>query len=202
MGILASEKLKEDERSIFTSIDLMRLDGHEGYISCSIEYPNAWYFAKARLRDVLFEDWVVLFITPRYLWMPGTRFCPRNAAADYGRSVSEGKTAFLALFANEVRGAHGKTFLRGAAHLLCCPTDEQAEVLIPDQIEMADILGIAVRSETQAKNGVARLRLICIPENKFEFVIAPDLFSKYILSKLIHSGRRPIESLWMPRGET
>ena len=42
MGVLASKKLKEDERSIFTMTDLMRLDGHEGYISCSIEYPNAW----------------------------------------------------------------------------------------------------------------------------------------------------------------
>jgi hypothetical protein len=85
-------------------------------------------------------------------------------------------------------------------HLPCCPTDEQAEVLIPDQIEMANILSIAVVSETQAENEGARLRFISLPENKFKFVIAPDLFDKYTLSKLIRLGRRPTEILWMPRG--
>jgi len=200
-GILATAKLKRGERSVFTPTDLMRLDGHEDYISCSIEYPNVWYFDKARSRDVLFRDWVLLFITPQYLWLPGTRFCPRNAASDYGSSVSEGERGFLGLFANTVTGAYGKTFLRGPSHLSCCPTDEQAEVLIPDQIEMTDIVSIAVASETQAKNEASRLRFISPGENKFKFVIAPDLFDKYALSKLIRSGKRPSETLWMPRGE-
>lgn len=199
-GILATASLRGDERNAFTPTDLKRLDGHEDYISCSIEYPNAWYFDKARSRDVLFRDWVILFISPRYLWLRGTRFCPRNAASDFGRSVSEGKRAFSGLFAEAVLGASGHTYRRDPSRLSCCPTDEQAEVLIPDRIDMSDILSIAVANETQAKNEAVRLKLISQIENKFKFVIAPDLFDRYALSKLIRSGGRPIEILWMPGG--
>jgi hypothetical protein len=74
VGVLATERLEKDERHIFTPTDLERLDRHKGHISCSIEYPNAWYFDKARARDILFRDWVILFIHPKYLWMDETRF--------------------------------------------------------------------------------------------------------------------------------
>jgi hypothetical protein len=200
-GILATKKLNGTEGSVFTPTDLQRLDGHEGYISCSIEYPNVWYFDKARAKDVLFKDWVVLLINPKYLWLPGTHFCPRNAASNYGSSVSEGESAFLALFAVSVVGAYGKSFTRTPNHLPCCPTDEQAEVLIPDQIVMADILAIAVATETQAKDEVARLRLVNVPDERFKFVVAPGLFEKDTLSKLIRSGKRPIETPWHQRDE-
>jgi len=195
-GILATKKLKEDERSIFTQTDLERLDGHEGYISCSIEYPNAWYFDKARSRDILFKDWVVLLIDPKYLWLPSTRFCPRNAAANYGRSVSEGEQGFLALFADSVVGAGGRTFSRSSTHLLCCPTDDQAEVLIPDRIAKSDISAIVVGTKTQARNEAARLQLMNLPIDSFSFIIAPNLFQKRTLSQLIRSGNHPEETPW------
>lgn len=199
VGILATKRLQEHERRIFTPTDLSRLDGHEAYISCSIEYPNVWYFDKAKSRDIVFKDWVVLFITPKYLWHSGTRFCPRNAASNCGRDVSEGEAAFLALFDDSIKGAYGKAFTRLPVHLSCCPTDDQAEVLIPDQIALADILTIAVATKTQAKNEVARFRLMNIPEDRFKFVIAPDLFDKNALSRLIRSGKRPVEIPWLPR---
>lgn len=200
-GILATKKLKENERSAFTQTDLERLDRHEGYICCSIEYPNAWYFDKARSKDVLFKDWVVLFINPQYLWLPSTRFCPRNAASGYGSGIAKGEEAFLAMFANSVPGSGGRNFTRRSTHLACCPTDNQAEVLIPDKIGMADILAIAVPTETQAKNEATRLLLLNAPENQCEFVIAPDLFDKHTLSNSIRLGKRPIENLWTLRDE-
>src|SRR2546425_5310110 len=139
-GILATKHLEEDERRVFTKTDLARLDGHKGYICCSIEYPNSWYFDKARLKDSLFKDWVVLFINPKYLWLPGARFCPRNAAANYGKDISEGEKGFFALFARSISGAGGQTFTRSPTRLDCCPTDDQAEILIPDRIVKSDIL--------------------------------------------------------------
>jgi hypothetical protein len=160
-----------------------------------------WYFDKIQDQDDLFKDWVVLFINPQYLWLPGTRFCPRNAASKYGSSVSEGMAAFLALFVPQVRGAYGTIFRRSPDRLPCCPTDDQAEVLIPDQIVLTDILAIAVTTETQAKNEVARLRLVNVPNSRFKFVVAPDLFKKHTLSQLLRSGKRPIESLWPQRDE-
>ncbi|NJM62498.1 MAG: DUF4433 domain-containing protein [Oscillatoriales cyanobacterium RU_3_3] len=200
-GILATKNLQKDERSVFTSTDIERLDKHEGYICCSIEYPNAWYFDKAKSKDKLFKDWVILFINPKYLWLPGTRFCQRNAASGCGRNVAEGKEAFLSMFAQSVPGAYNKTFTRSNTHLACCPTDNQAEVLIPDRIEMADILGIAVPTEMQVKNEAARLSILGEPSERFNFVIAPTLFDKHSLSDSIHSAKRPIETPWIPRNE-
>jgi hypothetical protein len=200
-GILATQNLTENERSVFTQTDLQRLDGHGGYICCSIEYPNVWYFDNAKSKDNLFKDWVVLFIDPKYLWLLGTRFCPRNAASNSGRNVAEGEGAFLGMFTNAVTGAYGKTRERSPNHLTCCPTDDQAEVLIPDQIAISDILSIAVPTESQAKNEAARLSIMGVPEDRFKFVIAPEIFEKYTLSNLIRSGKRPPETPWMPKEE-
>lgn len=193
-GILATKKLQTDERSVFTPTDLQRLDRHENYICCSIEYPNAWYFDQAKSKDELFKDWVILFINPKYLWLPGTRFCPRNAASRSGNLVAEGKEAFLSMF-NQSVPASNRTITRSNTHLACCPTDNQAEVLIPDTISIGDILSVAVQTHTQAKNEAVRLSLLGVPEDRFNFVIAPTLFEKYKLSQCISSGKRPQETL-------
>lgn len=201
MGILATQHLQENERNTFTQTDLKRLDGNAGHICCSIEYPNAWYFDEAKSKDILFTDWVVLFINPKYLWLPGTGFCPRNAASAFGAAVAVGETAFMSMFNQSVSGAGGNNFQRYTSHLASCPTDNQAEVQVPDLIGISDIIGIAVPTEKQAKNEAARLELLGIPEDQYTFIIAPDLFDKRKLSKLIRSGKRPKEIPWNPREE-
>ena len=95
-GILASRHLQESEKASFNPTDIKRLDGYTDHVCCSIQYPNARYFKVARKREQLFLDWVVLFIRTDYLWRAGTKFCPRNAAAKYGRLVREGSAAFKA----------------------------------------------------------------------------------------------------------
>jgi ssDNA thymidine ADP-ribosyltransferase DarT-like protein len=200
VGILATRNLKDEERSVFTPTDLRRLDNHEGYISCTIEYPNAWYFDRARASDVLFRDWVILLIRPDHLWARGTRFCPRNAASAGGRDIVEGHAGFATMFAHSVKGAHGHTYVRLPGHLSSCPTDEQAEVLVPDRIALTDIIGIVVSSETQAKNEQARLRLLQADEQHYAFIVAPALFDKHTLSRGIRSGKRPAEGPWSQGG--
>jgi hypothetical protein len=197
-GILATGHLADDERSVYNPTDLSRLDGHPGHVCCSIEYPNAWYFEKARSSDVLFRDWVVLFLSSRFLWTPGTRFCPRNAASGSGRNVAEGEKAFEGMFAPSVAGSHGHTFVRSSRHLLCCPTDEQAELLIPDGIGLGAIIGVAVSSEEQARNEHTRMSLLGVPEGRFTFIVAPTLYDKRKLSQCIRAGRRPLEVVWCP----
>ena len=125
-GLLASRHLQDDEAAIFNPTDRLRLDGYPGHVCCSIQYPNAWYFRKARENERLFPDWVVLLIDVRYLWQAGTKFCPRNAAAEHGRLVQEGVKAFDALFADVVEGVD--VYRRGPRHPDFLPTDEQAEV--------------------------------------------------------------------------
>jgi len=200
-GVLSTSKLRVDERHIFAPTDLERLDGHTGHISCSIEYPNAWYFDRARSRETLFRDWAIVFITPKYLWKDGTRFCPRNAAASYGREVGSGELAFSRLFASEILGARGRRYSRSSFTPDYCVTDEQAEVLIADEIALDDLLGFAVPSPEQAKNEVVRLKLLSIPEKRIQelkVVVAPDLFDKYRLSASLKQGKRPDETLFDP----
>jgi ssDNA thymidine ADP-ribosyltransferase, DarT len=198
VGILATQKLKEDERSVYAPTDLQRMDGFVNHICCTIEYPNAWFFEQARAKEILFKDWVILFIHAKYLWAKGTRFCYRNAAASFGADVVEGEAAFQRMFAQRTVGARGMTFVRTAQRLASCPTDEQAEVLVPDTISIVDIIGVAVQSEEQARNEMVRIQLLKVPQrvqDSLRIIIAPDLFDKRKLSSGLKIGRRPEEKL-------
>jgi len=190
-GVLATQHLKEDDKAAFSQTDIDRLDGYPEHICCSIQFPNAWYFRKARGRDILFRDWTVLLIRAHHLWRAGTKFCPRNAAAARGREVREGAAAFAALFAPEVSGAYGKSYGRGSK-ADCVPTDDQAEVLIPDQVVREDIMGVVVAGESQAKR--EKVRLETLHERVPRILIAPDFFDARRLSSALRAGRSPSET--------
>ena len=84
-------------------------------------------------------------LSPWLMLREGTLFLRRNAAAGRGWHLTPGVKGFLNMFAPEVAGAYGRTLERGATYLVSVPTDQQAEVLLPDQIAKEDILGIAVK---------------------------------------------------------
>lgn len=192
-GILSAVRLEADERRVFNPTDRERLDGFPDHISCSIQYPNTWYFKDARRRDQLFRDWVVLLIRPHYLWARGTKFCPRNAAAGGGEAVAEGLAAFESMYAPRVRGARGATYWRSPTHPSGLPTDEQAEVLIPDQVEHDDLLGVMVADEAQGRLEAARLAQLGVEAPPIHIV--PDFFDPYALSTKLRSGGIPEETL-------
>lgn len=197
-GMLASRHLEEDEKAVFNPTDSVRLDGYSDHLCCSIQYPNAWYFRKARENERLFPDWVVVFIDSRYLWQAGVKFCPRNAAASSGRFVREGATAFSALFAQSVAGS-SRNYDRGPNHPDFLPTDEQAEVLIPDVVEHQDIIGVAVRDEAQARRELARLKML--GRKPPPIFVAREFYSPGRLSTLLRAGQRPAE-VELKQGET
>lgn len=190
-GLLASRHLEEDEKAVFNPTDSARLDGYPDHLCCSIQYPNAWYFSKARENERLFPDWVAVFIESCHLWQVGTKFCPRNAAANYGRQVGKGPAAFAALFAQSVAGS-GRTYERGPNHPTFLPTDEQAEVLVPDVMAHEDIMGVAVRDEAQAKREVARLTIQGFTPPRI--VAVPEFYNPRWLSTLLRAGRVPAET--------
>ena len=188
-GVLASAHLQDDERSVFNPTDHKRFDGHTEYVCCSIQYPNAWFFRTARANECMFLDWVVLLVHARCLWKPGTKFCPRNAAAEHGALVREGLAAFDSLFEQTVEGR--QTYTRTPRQPNFLPTDQQAEVLVPDRIERNEVLGIAVRSEAQARRELSRLGIL---EGKPPpLVIAPAFYEPARLSSLLHAGTIPEE---------
>lgn len=195
VGILATAHLENSERHVFNATDLQRLDGHKNHISCSIEYPNGWYFSRTRSAEFLFKDWVVLLIMPDYLWLPETLFCFRNASAGYGRYIQGGIAGFRLLYESSVAGAGTRIIRRSSRHLPACPTDNQAEVLVPDCIKLSNIIGIVVQNEDQARNELCRLRLQKL-EIEISIYIAPAFYDKHELSSAISGGCRPEEKLF------
>ena len=190
-GILASDKLAADRGDTFNPMDEERLDGFPDHVCCSIQYPNAWYLRRVRQQDLVFLDWVILLIKPDYLWKLGTKFSPRNAAAGYGSFVSAGMTGFQSMFAETTTGARGRSFSRVANHPAFLPTDEQAEVLIPNSVSRDDILAVVVQDEGQAKREIVRLETLGVRLPRY--IVAPELFDPRRLSDMLRSGHLPTE---------
>ncbi len=176
-AILPTRQLQDRYPDLLDVTDTARLDGHLNHICCSVEYPNSWYFQKVRERDHLFTDWVILCLDPALLWEREALFSPRNAAAQHGALLRSGWHGWQALFALQVAGAHGKMRRRTPQMLACCPTDGQAEVLIPDAISQCYITAIIVQNEKQARK--EQVRLTCLKVNvSFTWIVAPTLFTR------------------------
>ena len=195
-GLLSTKRLGEMNRP-FTPTDTVRRDGHPDHVCCSVQYPNGWYLRKAVGREQLFRDWVVLLLHPSYLWMDGTKFCDTNAATEMGRRIQAGIDAFNSLFADEVR-IHGRCSTRDRKPA-CVPTDDQAEVLIPDQVDRDAIIGLIVSSETQAQRESVRLDLLGLPMPRT--LIAPVLYDPKELTRMLRSGRLPDETVYYQGSE-
>lgn len=199
-GLLSTKALTDEERSVFNPQDLERLDGFPDHISCSIEYPNAYYLRgkrkDARGEERIFPDWVCLLIAPHHLWRESTLLCPHNAAGRRGVNVSSGIECFNSLFAEEVDAPQG-TWTR-QSQPPCCPTDAQAEVLVHRQVPPRDILGIAVENDAQAGDTYARLLQLEAPVERLPVLICPDFYSPTKLAYGLAGGRRPVEREWDP----
>jgi hypothetical protein len=195
-GILSTEHLQKADLP-HNPTDTDRWDGCEDLICCSLEFPNVYYFSRVRTKDRLFKDWVVLTIEPHFLWMPGTKFCPTNAATAGGAHIGEGYESFLSLFAET---ALGISFKRPKGHLLCAPTNVQAEVLVPGPIRLDDITTIAVADEHQARQEIFRASLQGLSINK-DILVVPDFYQKRPLAIAIQGGNRVTETIFESVGD-
>jgi hypothetical protein len=190
-GILSTAALQQDEKAILNATDLARYDQHPSHVCCSIQYPNAWYFKKARNNgQTLFADW-----GGTHQGRPPARqkFCERNAAANWGSGIAEGEAAFDSMFKDRVTGAYSNVYVRSDRHPAWLTTDEQAEVLIPDRVAREDILGVVVASESQARREHARLKQL--HADLPPLFVVPEFFDEpRRLSELLRTGRPPAET--------
>ena len=190
-GILSTKHLQE-ENLPHNPTDAGRWDGCEDLVCCSLQFPNVYYFAKVRGKDRMFKDWVILMIRPNFLWMPGTKFCPTNAATERGVHIEEGSESFLSLFDTNVLGI---SFSRPPRHLQCAPTNIQAEVLVPGPIHLDDITAIAVADEHQARREICRASLQGLSINK-DILVVPDFYQTRSLAITIQGGNRVTETIF------
>ena len=143
-------------------------------------------------RERLFSDWVVLEITPDYLWKDGTLFSPVNAARGGGRYIGEGAVAFEALFGPAPAGS---LFTRSLTHVDACPTDNQAEVLVASPIPLDSVGGIVFPSHEAAQSERERLDLLELSPGDASWKVSPEMFDPQRLAGRIRSSERVAEEL-------
>ena len=113
----------------------------------------------------------------------GTKFSPTNSA--FGDAdPEEGSVAFQVLFSPTVSGAKNRTFTRGARKDNC-PTDAQAEVLIPGPVSVTSIQCIIVQRtlDERAAREVLSEHKVQIPVH-----IEPRFFSTDLHNVFVSSG--------------
>lgn len=191
-GVIAVDFLEKD---IYEPNDTGRFDGKTDYINCSIQYPNHWYWKKVRDKDPLFNSWVILLIDPKLMLEEDALFCFTNAAEARGAYIKSGYEGFSEIFAQQVGGKYSRN--RTANMLACCPTNDQAEVLIYKSISRKDIIGVAVATKEQAYQEKVRWSLLGgIPD--IDIIIAPEMFSGE-WSNNVRNGKGTKEDIY--RGE-
>ena len=196
-GIVANTEL-DDQKELLSKNDELRLDGKLDYVCCSVQYPNTWYLNKIKDRDPLFKEWVIIFINPLLMLNSNTLFCHCNAATGYGKYIKSGIEGFNGMFKETVIGK--RIINRTPQMLPCCPTDDQAEVLIYKNISRSDILAIAFPNEEQARKEKSRLSFIAEVPKDIPFIVAPSLFDGS-WSALVRRGQVPSESLYVEGSE-
>lgn len=175
-----------DSKSMYRN-DLDRLDGKTEYISASIEYPNVWYYSNKKDVNPYVNNWAVLFIDPTLCQEDMTLFCPINSAASNGAYIKGDAKSLRDSFNKQV-GYRKRT----NNMLKCCPTDDQAEVLIYRHVPVNRITGIAFETE-HTLNTMLKL----FDKYSLDY---PDLYlSRGLftteLSNSIRNGRRPVETI-------
>lgn len=186
-GILATSFIKSDVKG---QNDSNRFDGNLDYVCCSIEYPNSWYWEKVKSRDndAIFRDWIILCIDLEIVKHQKIKFCPCNAASGNGSYIEENISFFSELFDSEL-SIGGRSRPRTPKMLTCCPTDDQAEVLVYSNIPLRYIKGVIVGSESAADNIHAILKTC---NKELDIFIALDVCNTK-WSSLVRDGLRPTE---------
>jgi hypothetical protein len=93
-------------------------------------------------------------------------------------------------------GSGGRTYVRTGEREPCCPTDEQAEVLVHRRVPLDDVQRIVVASTSQAKRTYIGLEQLGVHPDRFLYSISPDFYQTQAMSRLLKRGDRPIEVEW------
>lgn len=165
--------------------DMDRYDGKTEYISTSIEYPNVWYYSNKKNVNPYVNNWAVIFIDPTLSREDKTLFCPINSAASKGAYISGDAKNLSASFNQQVGYRR-----RNSNMLYCCPTDDQAEILLYKHVSVSSITGIAFESEHTLNTMLKLFDKYSI--NYPDLYLSKELFSTG-LSDLIRNGCRPRE---------
>lgn len=155
-----------DQTDIFDYVeftDEIRFDD-KNYINLSIQHPNSYLFNKFRERTANESHmyWCVLRIHNKYIYHHETLFSVTNAANGHNKrnvGVTGDINKFRMMFANSIPivTSYGSRTIKRANLKSKYPTDEQAEVLVRNEIPFTDILQVCFKDEQDMAAGKAAL---------------------------------------------
>lgn len=134
--------------------DGLRLDGRCDCINMSVQRINHALFDRFRKKFAQCDVWCVLEFPPTLLERDGVVFTIGNAASSYVRAHGSGCgiKALKAMFADPVvvGNCYGTTMSTRGGVPKNCPTNRQAEVMIPGAISCSEVSGIVFANEEHA----------------------------------------------------
>ncbi len=158
------EKLDILQTDIFDYIeftDPIRFDD-KNFINLSIQHPNSYLFKKFRERTSgqAHINWCVLKIDNKYIYHVDTLFSVTNAANSYNKNylkVTADINKFRMIFTEKIQiitSYNTREVVRGNLKP-CYPSDEQAEVLVKNEIPISDIIQVCFKDEIDLAAGKA-----------------------------------------------
>lgn len=160
------EQFDINQTDIFDYIEFMddiRFDD-KSFINLSIQHPNSFLFNHFRKKTSNEHHiyWCVLKIDKKYIYQADTLFSVTNAANSHNKrniGVTGDISKFRMLFTNSlqvVTSYSSRTITRNNLKVKY-PTDEQAEVLVKNEIPISDILQVCFKDEKDLATGKAAL---------------------------------------------
>jgi len=150
------EKFDVDQTDIFDYIEFtddIRFDD-KSFINLSVQHPNSFLLNRFRekTKNDVHINWCVLKIDKKYIYQTDTLFSVTNAANSHNKRtvrVTRDIVKFQMMFVNSlqiVTSYDTRTISRNGLKTKY-PTDEQAEVLIKNEISISDILQVCFKDE-------------------------------------------------------
>lgn len=176
------EKFDIDQTDIFDYIeftDEIRFDD-KSFINLSVQHPNSFLFNRFRekTKNEIHVNWCILKIDKKYIYQNETLFSVTNAANSHNKRnirVTGDINKFQMMFSNSlqiVTSYNTRTISRNGLKSKY-PTDEQAEVLVKNEISLSDILQVCFKDEKDLAAGKAALS----DYNTSNFVVDATLFT-------------------------
>lgn len=176
------EQFDIEQTDIFDYIEFtddIRFDD-KSFINLSVQHPNSFLFNRFRekTKNDIHINWCVLKIDKKYIYQKETLFSVTNAANSYNKRnvlVTGDINKFQMMFANSIQivtSYNSRTILRNGLKPKY-PTDEQAEVLVKNEISISDILQVCFKDEIGLAAGKAALS----DYNTSNFVVDATLFT-------------------------
>ncbi|MCK6617178.1 MAG: DUF4433 domain-containing protein [Cyclobacteriaceae bacterium] len=176
------ESFDREQFDIFDYIeftDEIRFDDKR-YINLSVQHPNSILFSRFQQRTAQHSHitWCVLKIDPKYIFHRDTLFSITNAANSHNKrniGVTDDINKFRMMFSPtlQVITSYGSKVFNRQNLKDKYPTDEQAEVLVKDNIPINDILQVCFKNSADLASGKAAL----IDYDTSKFVVDETVFS-------------------------